>query len=312
MKKISIIGAGNIGSVTALLLGLKEAAKEIVLMDIIEGMPIGKALDLSQLMALYGIDINIKGTNDISDIKDSDIVIVTSGVPRKPGMSREDLITTNAKIIKEVSNNIKKFAPNSIVIMVANPLDSMTYLALKITGFPRERVIGMAGVLDSARFKRFISWELGISSNAVNSFVLGSHGDTMVPSITYTTVGGVPVKDLLEKEKLEKIVERTRKAGGEIVGYLKTGSAFFAPSGSIVKMVMSIVKDKKELLPCSVYTKGEYGLEDTVLGLPVILGAKGMEKIVEFELPEEEKEALKRSAEAIKKTCKELYKLGIL
>lgn len=312
MKKISIIGAGNIGSVTAMLLSLEEAAQEIVLLDIIEGMPIGKALDILQLTPLYGVDINIIGTNDVSDIQDSDIVIVTSGVPRKPGMSREDLINVNAQIIKDVAGNIKKYAPNSIVIVVTNPLDAMTYLMYKVTGFPREKVIGMAGVLDSTRFRLFLAKELKVSINSVNGFVLGSHGDTMVPSLAYTTVGGVGIKELLPKDQLDKIIERTRNAGGEIVAYLKTGSAFFAPSASVVKMVKAILKDKKELVPCSVYLQGEYGLEDLVMGVPVILGKGGAEKIVEVKLPEEEYNALKVSAEAIKKSCQELYQLGIL
>lgn len=310
-KKIAVIGAGQVGGTTAELLAMEELG-DVVLMDIIEGMPMGKALDLMHMGPIYGYDTQVTGTNNIADIKGAEIVVVTSGVPRKPGMSREDLITTNAKIVREVTENIVKYAPDSIIIMVANPLDAMTYLAYKISKFPRNRVMGMAGILDSARFRAFLAMELKVSVKSINAFVLGSHGDTMVPSATYTTVGGVPVKDLLPKDKLDAIIQRTQKAGGEIVALLKTGSAYYAPAAAVVQMVKSIINDKKELLPCTVYVDGEYGLSDTVMGLPVILGANGVEKIVEFKLPPDEDALLKKSAEAIKKTCQELYTLKVL
>jgi malate dehydrogenase len=310
-KKIAVIGAGQVGGTTAELLAMEELG-DVILTDIIEGMPMGKALDLMHMGPIYGYDTQVTGTNNIADIKGADIVVVTSGIPRKPGMSREDLITTNAKIVREVTENVVKYAPNSILIIVANPLDAMTYLAYKVSKFPKNRVMGMAGILDSARFRAFLAMELKVSVKAINAFVLGSHGDTMVPSKTYTTVGGVPVKDLLPKDKLDAIIQRTQKAGGEIVALLKTGSAYYAPSAAVVQMVKSILLDKKELLPCTVYVEGEYGLTDTVMGLPVILGANGVEKIVEFKLPPDEQEALKKSAEAIKKTCQELYTLKVL
>lgn len=310
-KKIAVIGAGQVGGTTAELLAMEELG-DVVLTDIIEGMPIGKGLDLMHMGPIYGYDTQVIGTNNIADIKGADIVVVTSGVPRKPGMSREDLITTNAKIVREVTEKIVEYAPQSIIIMVANPLDAMTYLAYKISNFPKNRVMGMAGILDSARFRAFLAMELKVSVKTINAFVLGSHGDTMVPSSTYTTVGGVPVKDLLPKDKLDAIIQRTQKAGGEIVALLKTGSAYYSPSAAVVQMVRSILRDKKEILPCTVYVEGEYGLSDTVMGLPVILGANGVEKIVEFKLPPDEDALLKKSAEAIKKTCEELYTLKVL
>lgn len=310
-KKIAVIGAGQIGGTAAGLLAMHELG-DVVLVDIVEGLPQGKALDLAHMGAIYGRDSQIKGTNDISDIKGADIVIVTSGVPRRPGMTREDLIKTNSEIVSSVSKNIAAHAPGSIVIMIANPLDAMTFLAYKLTQFERSRIIGMAGILDSARFRAFLAAELNASVNSVNAFVLGSHGDTMVPSTTYTTLGGVPVKEILSRDKLEAIIERTRKGGAEIVSLLKTGSAYYAPAAAAVQMTKSILRDKKELLPCTVYAQGEYGLKDTTIGLPVILGAGGVEKIVEFKLPPDEEEALKESARAVKKTCDELYALSIL
>jgi len=310
-KKIAVIGAGQVGGTTAELLAMKELG-DVVLVDIIEGFPQGKSLDLMHMGPVYGYDTQIIGTNNWEDLKDSDIVVVTSGIPRKPGMSREDLITTNANIIKEVTGHIVKYAPDSIYIMVTNPLDAMTFLAYKTSGFPKSRVFGMAGILDSSRFRAFLAMELNVSVKAINAFVLGSHGDTMVPSVTYTTVGGVPVKDLVPKDKLEQIVKRTRKAGGEIVSLLKTGSAFYAPAAGIVQMVESILHDKKELLPCCALCEGEYGIKGSFMGVPVLLGANGLEKIVEFKLSPEETEDLNRSATAIKKTCDELYTLKVL
>lgn len=310
-KKISVIGAGQVGGTTALLLAQKELG-DIVLVDIVEGLPQGKALDIMHLGPIWGFDTYVHGTNNFADIKDSDIVVVTSGVPRKPGMSREDLITTNANVVKDVVNKIKEYAPNSIIIMVTNPLDSMTYLALKVSKFPKNRVVGMAGILDSGRFRAFLAMELKVSRASITAFVLGGHGDTMVPSTRYTTVAGTPVEDIMEKSKLDAIVERTRKAGGEIVALLKTGSAFYAPAGGVVEMVESILLDKKKILPCCAYCEGEYGLRDITFGVPVVLGANGVEKIVEFKLSPQEEEMLRKSAEAVKKTIDELYTLKIL
>ncbi len=310
-KKIAVIGAGQVGGTVAELLVIEELG-DVVLVDIVEGMPVGKALDITHMAPIYGSDAKVLGTNDMADIRGADVVVVTSGMPRKPGMSREDLVTTNAKIIREVTEKIVMYAPDSIIIQVANPLDAMTYLCYKVSQFPKNRVVGMAGILDSARFRAFLAMELGVSVKAINAFVLGTHGDLMVPSVAYTTVGGVPVKDLLPKDKLEAIVKRTQQAGTEIVGLLKTGSAYYSPAAAAVQMVSSIILDKKELLPCCVYVEGEYGFKDTVMGLPIILGANGVEKIVEFKLPPEEQEALKKSAEAIKRTCDELYELKVL
>jgi malate dehydrogenase len=306
--KITVVGAGMVGGTLAQRLAEKNFA-EIALIDIIGDLARGKALDIAQSAPIMGYDINIQGGDSWELAQNSDIVIVTAGVPRKPGMSREELLEINFKIVKDASEKIKKFCPNSIVIVVSNPLDAMTYTAYKITGFPKNRIMGMAGVLDTARFRAFLAMELGISPKDINAFVLGSHGDTMVPVLSYTQVGGVPVEKLLPKEKLEKIIERTRNAGAEIVSLLKTGSAYYAPSAAVLEMVEAIVFDRKRILPCCVLCEGEYGINGIFVGVPVILGKSGAEKIVEFELKEEEMKALKRSAEVVKSLQQDIDKL---
>jgi malate dehydrogenase len=299
--KISLIGGGNIGGVLTLIAAQKELG-DIVLYDIVEGMPQGKALDISHLTPLVDSDTRILGTNNYADTANSDLCIVTAGFPRKPGMSRDDLVKTNADIVKSVSQEIKKVAPKSIIIMVSNPLDVMAWVAKEVTGFPRERVMGMAGILDTARFRAFLSEAIGISVEDIQAMVLGGHGDSMVPLISYTTVSGIPVSQLIDKAKLDAIVQRTRKGGGEIVSHLKTGSAYYAPSAGAVQMVEAIVKDKKRLLPCAAWLEGEFGLSGLFVGVPCKLGAGGMEKIVEIELTAEEQAALEKSAEAVKST----------
>jgi malate dehydrogenase len=284
---------------------LKMAQKElgdIVLVDVVEFVAEGKALDMAESSPLDGFDVALVGkTNDYSVIKDSDVVVITAGVPRKPGMTRMDLLMTNAGIVETISNHIRELAPNSIVIVVTNPLDVMTYVAWKVTGFPRERVMGQAGVLDSIRMRYFVAQELGVSVKDVQAMVLGSHGDQMVPLPRYTTVSGVPITELLPPETIERINDRTRKAGTEIVNLLKTGSAYYAPGAAVAEMVEAIVRDKKRLMPCSVLLKGEYGLNDVFIGVPVILGKNGVERIVELKLTEEELKALHQSAEEVRK-----------
>ncbi len=296
--KVSIIGAGNVGSETARSLLYKDLA-DIVLIDIVEGLAKGKALDLGQAGQIIGFSANIKGSSNYEDIADSDIVVITAGLPRKPGMSRDDLIEVNFKIIKDVCEKIKNYAKNSIVIVVTNPLDAMTYAAYKILGFERERVIGQAGVLDSARLAYFVSQKLNVSPSEVQGLVLGTHGDDMLPLIKYTTVNGIPITKLLSKEDIDEIVNRTKYGGGEIVQLMGT-SAFFAPGNAVAYMVELILKDSKKLVPASVYTKGEYGLSDVVIGLPIILGKNGLEKIVELELDENERNLLNKCAQHIR------------
>ncbi len=303
--KVSIIGAGMVGSTAAHWLATKELA-DLVLVDIIPDMPKGKALDLTEAMPIEWLDVKIEGSNDYDAIEGSDVIIVTAGVPRKPGMSREDLVGTNQKIITDVMGNIMKYAPNAIVILVTNPLDTMVYLAKKVTGLPRERIFGQAGVLDSARMRAFIAMELNVSVENVHAFVLGGHGDEMVPLPRYSTVAGIPITHLLPEEKIEAIVQRTRKGGGEIVNLLKKGSAFYAPGAAAAQMTEAILKDKKQILPCSVYLEGEYGLSDIAFGVPAKLGRKGVEEIIEIELTEEEKEAMKRSEQLLRSTMAHL------
>jgi malate dehydrogenase len=275
---------------------------DIVLVDVVEFVAEGKALDMAESSPLDGFDVALVGkTNDYSVIKDSDVVVITAGVPRKPGMTRMELLMTNAGIVETISNHIRELAPNSIVIVVTNPLDVMTYVAWKVTGFPRERVMGQAGVLDSIRMRYFVAQELGVSVKDVQAMVLGSHGDQMVPLPRYTTVSGVPITELLPPETIERINDRTRKAGTEIVNLLKTGSAYYAPGAAVAEMVEAIVRDKKRLMPCSVLLKGEYGLNDVFIGVPVILGKNGVERIVELKLTEEELKALHQSAEEVRK-----------
>ncbi|MDP2972235.1 MAG: malate dehydrogenase [Deltaproteobacteria bacterium] len=304
-KKISIIGAGFVGATAAHWAAAKELG-DIVLVDILEGIPQGKALDLFESAPIEGFDSNVIGTNTYEETKGSDIVIITSGIPRKPGMSREDLLDINRKIIESVVAEVIAKSPNAILIMVTNPLDTMTYLAYKRSGLPRERVMGMAGVLDTARYRAFIAMELGVSVEDIQALLLGGHGDEMVPLPRYTTVSGIPLSQLLPKEKIDKLVDRARKGGGEIVNLLKTGSAFYAPSAGAIQMAEAILKDKKRILPCCVYLNGEYGLKDICFGVPVKLGEKGVESIIEIDLTEEEKGLVAKSAENVKKSIEEL------
>ena len=298
--KITIIGAGNVGATTAQRIIDNELANELVLVDIIEGIPQGKGLDMYESTPITGVDVKVIGTNGYEETANSDIVIITAGVARKPGMSREDLLNTNFGIVKEATLKSIEKSPNAIIIVVTNPLDVMAYTAWRISGFERHRVIGMAGVLDTARFRTFIAMELNVSVEDVYAFVLGGHGDDMVPLVRYTTVAGIPISELLPKEKIDQLVKRTREGGAEIVSYLKTGSAYYAPSAAIVEMVESIVKDKKRILPCSVLLQGEYGLNDVFVGVPVKLGRKGVEEIIELKLTDEEKQALYASASRVK------------
>ena len=298
-KKVSIVGAGNVGATAAHWIASKELA-DVVLIDIMEGIPQGKALDLLQAMNEEKCDSAVLGTNDYADTANSDIVVITAGIPRKPGMSRDDLLHTNYKIMQDVVGRVVENSPNCILIVVSNPLDAMAQAAFKLSGFPRNRVIGMAGVLDSARFACFISQELDVSVENVTAFVLGGHGDTMVPLARYSTVAGIPITELMEPAKLEAIIERTRNGGAEIVKYLKTGSAYYAPSASAVQMVEAILKDKKKILPCAVHLEGEYGISGLFVGVPVKLGANGLEQIIEIKLTAEEQAALNKSAAAVK------------
>jgi len=304
-KKISIIGAGFVGATAAHWAAAKELG-DIVLVDILEGIPQGKALDLFEAGPIEGFDAKVIGSNGYEETKDSDVIIITSGVPRKPGMSREDLLDINRKIIESVITQVTEKSSKAILIMVTNPLDTMTYLAFKKSGFPRERVMGMAGVLDTARFRAFIAMELGVSVEDIQALLLGGHGDEMVPLPRYTTVSGIPLSQLLSKEAIDRLVDRTRKGGGEIVNLLKTGSAFYAPSAGAVQMAEAILKDKKRILPCCVYLNGEYGLKDICFGVPIKLGAKGIESIIELPLTDEEKGLVLKSAESVKKSIAEL------
>jgi malate dehydrogenase len=298
-KKVSVVGAGNVGATAAHWIAAKELA-DVVLIDIMEGIPQGKALDLLQAMPVEKRDSAIIGTNDYADTANSDIVIITAGIPRKPGMSRDDLLHTNYKIMQDVVSKVVKYSPNCIIIVVSNPLDAMAQAAFKLSGFSRNRVIGMAGVLDSARFRTFIAQELDVSVENVTAFVLGGHGDTMVPLARYSTVAGIPITELIVPAKLEALIERTRNGGAEIVKYLKTGSAFYAPSASAVEMVEAILKDKKKILPCAVHLEGEYGIKGLFVGVPVKLGANGLEQIIEIKLTADEQAALNKSADSVK------------
>jgi malate dehydrogenase len=298
-KKVTIVGSGNVGATAAHWIAAKELA-DVVLIDIIEGVPQGKGLDLLEAMPIEKRDSSIKGTNDYKDTANSDIVVVTAGIPRKPGMSRDDLLNTNHGIMKAVIGEAVKYSPNCILIVVSNPLDAMAQAAYKMSGFPRERVIGMAGVLDSARFRAFIAAELKVSVENVTAFVLGGHGDTMVPLPRYSTVAGIPITELMDKATVDRLVQRTRDGGAEIVKYLKTGSAYYAPSAAVAEMVEAILKDKKKILPCAAYLQGEYGINGLYVGVPVKLGAKGIEQIIEIKLTAEEKVGLDKSATAVK------------
>jgi malate dehydrogenase len=311
MKKVTIIGAGNVGSSVALYLAEHKIA-DIYLVDVVEGLPEGKALDAEEAAPIRRYDIELRGCTDFSCMVDSDIVVITAGIARRPGMSRDDLLNTNAKIIKSVSEKVAQYAPNSIIIMVTNPLDVMAYLALKTTGFALKRIVGMAGILDSIRFRYFVSQKLGVSVIDTTAMVLGGHGDSMVPLPRYSTVAGIPITELMPKDDIDKIIERTRKGGAEIVGYLKTGSAYYAPAAAVAKMVECIVRDKRRILPCSAYLRGEYGIEGLFVGVPVMLGMNGVEKIIELELIPEEREALNTSASAVKTVIEKLENLGII
>jgi malate dehydrogenase len=298
-KKVSIVGSGNVGATAAHWIASKELG-DVVLIDIVEGVPQGKALDLLEAMPIEKRDSYVVGTNDYADTANSDIVVITAGIPRKPGMSRDDLLNTNHKIMKDVVSKVMQHSPNCILIIVSNPLDAMAQAAFKMAGIPRERVIGMAGVLDSARFRAFIADELKVSVENVTAFVLGGHGDTMVPLARYSTVAGIPITELIEKGRLDALIQRTRDGGAEIVKYLKTGSAYYAPSAAVAEMVEAILKDKKKILPCAAYLEGEYGIHGLYVGVPVKLGEKGIEQIIEIKLTPEEKAALDKSADAVK------------
>jgi len=297
--KITIVGAGNVGATAAHWCAAKELG-DVVLVDIAEGVPQGKALDLLQAGPVENFDVNVTGTNDYAATENSDVVIITAGIPRKPGMSRDDLLKTNAKIVSEVSEKVAKYSPKSILIIVSNPLDAMAHVAKKVSGFPRERVLGMAGVLDSARFRTFVSQAAKVSVEDVHGFVYGGHGDTMVPMTRYCSISGVPLEKFLPAAKIQEIVDRTRNGGAEIVSLLKTGSAFYSPSASAVQMAEAILKDKKRVLPCAVWLEGEYGIKNLFVGVLAKLGRQGMEGIVSLDLNETEKELLNKSAAAVK------------
>jgi malate dehydrogenase len=298
-KKVSIVGSGNVGATAAHWIASKELA-DVVLIDIIEGVPQGKGLDLLEAMPIEKRDSYVLGTNDYADTADSDIVVITAGIPRKPGMSRDDLLNTNYKIMSDVVGKVVKHSPECILIVVSNPLDAMAQAAYKLSKFPRERVIGMAGVLDSARFRAFIADELKVSVENVTAFVLGGHGDTMVPLPRYSTVAGIPITELIAPDRLAQLVQRTRDGGAEIVKYLKTGSAYYAPSSAVAEMAEAILKDKKKILPCAAYLDGEYSIKGLYVGVPVKLGSKGVEQIIQIKLTSEEQAALNRSADAVK------------
>jgi len=298
-KKVTVVGAGNVGATVAQRLAEKELC-DVVLIDIIEGVPQGKALDLAEAAPIEKHDARLTGSNGYETSKGSDIVIITAGIPRKPGMSRDDLISTNAGIVKDVTLKVSELSPNAILIVVSNPLDAMCHVTYEASGFPKNRVLGMAGVLDSARFRAFISMELDVSVENTTAFVLGGHGDTMVPLPRYSTVAGIPITELMSKERIDALVKRTANGGAEIVGLLKTGSAFYAPASAAVEMAESILKDKKKILPCAAYLEGEYGINDLFMGVPVKLGTNGIEEIIEISLTEEEKVAFEKSADAVR------------
>jgi len=298
-KKVTVVGAGMVGGTTAHRLADKELC-DVVLTDIIEGLPQGKGLDLAESAPIEGYDSRILGTNDYKDTANSDIVVITAGLPRKPGMSRDDLLKKNYEIVKETTEKVVKYSPNSILIIVSNPLDAMAQTAFRASGFSKNRVIGMAGVLDAARMRTFIAEALDVSVENVTAFVLGGHGDTMVPLARYSTVAGIPLPELLPQEKIDAIIKRTAQGGAEIVNLLKTGSAFYAPSAAIVEMVEAILRDKKKILPCAAYLEGEYGIQGLFVGVPVKLGARGIEQVIEIKLTPEEQAALQKSAAAVK------------
>ncbi len=302
VNKITVVGAGNVGATAAQRLAEKKLARTVVMVDVIEGVPQGKGLDQWESAPIEGFDTRVLGANDYGPAAGSEIVVVTAGIARKPGMSRDDLVRTNADIVKQVAQQIQQLCPQAIVVVVSNPLDVMCWVAKQVTGFPRERVFGMAGVLDTARYRAFLAEALDVSVEDIQAMVLGGHGDTMVPLVSYTTVSGIPVTQLLDRATLDKIVQRTRDGGAEIVQYLKTGSAYYAPSAAVAQMVEAIVRDKKRILPCAAWLEGEYGLAGMYCGVPCKLGRKGLEQIIEVELSAEQRTALQKSAEAVKQT----------
>ncbi|BBO80085.1 malate dehydrogenase [Desulfosarcina ovata] len=308
-KKVTVVGAGNVGATAAQRLAEKELC-DVVLVDIVEGVPQGKSLDLMEAAPIEKHDAKVAGSNTYEATAGSDIVIITAGIPRKPGMSRDDLISTNAGIIKSVTQQIVKHSPNAILIIVSNPLDAMCHVAYEASGFPKNRVMGMAGVLDSARFRAFIAMELNVSIENTHAFVLGGHGDTMVPLPRYSTVAGIPITELMSKERIDALVDRTANGGAEIVGLLKTGSAYYAPASAAVEMAESILKDKKKILPCAAYLQGEYGINDLYIGVPVKLGKDGIEQVIEITLTDAEKAALDKSAAAVQGLKEDLAKLA--
>ncbi len=304
-KKVTVVGSGNVGATTAHWIAAKGLA-DIVLLDVIEGVPEGKGLDLLEAMPIAGKDIEIKGTENYADTADSDIVVITAGVARKPGMSRDDLLNINLKIMRDVTAEVVKHSPQSILVIVSNPLDAMAYAAYKVSGFPRHRVIGMAGVLDTARFRTFIAKELQVSVSDVTAFVLGGHGDTMVPLPRYSSVGGIPITELLDADTIARMVERTRGGGGEIVKYLKTGSAFYAPGAAVTEMVESILEGRNRILPCAACLEGEYGIHGLFMGVPCKLGERGIEQVFEIKLSEQERAEFNKSAEAVNALAKQV------
>lgn len=306
-KKVTVVGAGNVGATTAQRIH-EYGYADVVLLDIVEDMPQGKALDILESGPILGSDALITGSNDYQDSQASDLVIITAGIARKPGMSRDDLLLTNKNIVGSVTREIVKFSPDCLLMVVSNPLDAMLHHSYKISGFPKHRVFGMAGVLDTARFRTFIALELNVSVDDVQAYVLGGHGDDMVPLVRYTTVGGIPISELLSSERIDAIVQRTRKGGGEIVGLLKSGSAYYAPSAAVAQMAESVLLDKKRIFPACVYLEGEFGVQGLSLGVPVKLGANGVEQIMDFELTKDEKSMLKRSVESVKELVDVMYK----
>ena len=308
-KKVTVVGAGNVGATTAQRLAEKELC-DVILVDIIEGVPQGKALDLTQAAPIEKHDAHLTGVNGYEESAGSDIVIITAGIPRKPGMSRDDLISTNAGVVKSVTQEVASLSPDAILIIVSNPLDAMCHVAFETSGFPKNRVVGMAGILDSARFRAFISMELNVSIENTHAFVLGGHGDTMVPLPRYSTVAGIPITELLSAERIEALVDRTRNGGAEIVKLLKTGSAYYAPASAAVEMAESILKNKKKILPCAAYLEGEYGINGLFIGVPVKLGSNGIEEVIEIKLTEEEQAALDNSADAVTGLVEALKRLA--
>jgi len=307
-KKVTVVGAGNVGATAAQRLCEKELC-DVVLIDIVEGVPQGKALDLTEAAPIEKHDAHLTGTNGYDASEGSDVVIITAGIPRKPGMSRDDLLKTNAGIIREVTRQVAKLSPNAALIIVSNPLDAMCHVAFETSGFPKNRVMGMAGVLDSARFRAFIAMELNVSVENTHAFVLGGHGDTMVPLPRYSTVAGIPITELMPKDRIDSLVDRTANGGAEIVSLLKTGSAYYAPASAAVEMTESILKDKKKILPCAAYLEGEYGIHDLYIGVPVKLGQNGIEEIIQITLTDDEQKALQKSADAVKELVEVLKKL---